>query len=144
MKIGEVAKQVDLPTSTIRYYEKIGILPKPARESGQRLYTENAVDLLEVVKMARGFGYSLPEIKPLLDAFQTKDRPSTICQEITRTKLTELDELINKMNKMKSALIKGLDCECTDVCECYLHPRRSNLNLISLTQRPAYPKPDPK
>lgn len=141
MKIGEVARQVDLPTSTIRYYEKIGILPIPARESGQRNYKENSVDLLKVIKMARSLGFSLTEIKPLLDAFQTKDQPSNVCKEITHRKMVELDELINKMIEMKSALAKGLDCECTDVCECYLHPQRSGLSLVSLTQPPTYPKP---
>ena len=76
MKIGEMAKQVDLPASTICYYEKIGILPEPVRENGQRIYAKNTIDLLEVVKMGRGLGYSLTEIKPLLDAFQTKHQPA--------------------------------------------------------------------
>lgn len=138
MKIGQIAKQVDLPASTIRYYEQIGILPKPARESGQRNYSENSIDLLQVIKMARGLGYSLAEIKPLLDAFQTSHQASPVCHEITRKKLIELDKLINQMKKIKSVLIRGLDCDCVNVCECYLHPRQSEVNLVLLSQLPTY------
>jgi len=144
MKIGQVAKRVDLPTSTIRYYEKIDLLPQPERESGQRIYSEKAIDLLKVIKIACNLGYSLAEIKPLLDAFQAKHQPTSVCHEITSKKLAELDELINKLYRMKSALTMGLDCECTDICDCYLHPHQSSPNLSVSTQRPAYPKPVPE
>ena len=122
MKIGEMAKLVDLPASTIRYYERIGILPRPPRDNGQRIYGKSMVDLLEVVKLARSVGYSLAEVKPLLDAFQTKNQPSAVCHDLTRRKLVELGEQIRKMNEMKQILAKGLDCECTDLESCYLHP----------------------
>jgi MerR family redox-sensitive transcriptional activator SoxR len=122
MKIGEMAQQVSLPASTLRYYEKIGILPDAPREHGQRIYEESMVDLLEVVKLARSLDYSLAEIKPLLDAFQTKNQPSAVCHDLTRRKLVELDERIRKMKEMKRILAKGLDCECTDLENCFLHP----------------------
>lgn len=122
MKIGEMAKQAKLPASTIRYYEKIGVLPIPPRENGQRIYREGTVDLLELVKLARSLGYSLKEIKPLLDAFQSKSQPSAVCHDLTRRKLVELDEQIRKMNVMKQILEKGLDCTCTGLESCYLHP----------------------
>ena len=122
MKIGEMAKQVNLPASTIRYYEKIGVLPIPQRENGQRIYRKGTVDLLELVKLSRSLGYSLKEIKPLLDAFQSKNQPSAVCHELTRKKLVELNQQIRKLNDMKQILAIGLDCTCTDLESCYLHP----------------------
>ena len=123
MRIGEMAKRIDLPASTIRYYEQIGLLPQPARERGQRIYDEDAADLLEVIKIARGLGYSLEEIRPLLEAFLTKNQPSSICEELVRRKLAELDDLIQKTQEMKRILAQGLNCDCEDAQDCFLHSR---------------------
>jgi DNA-binding transcriptional MerR regulator len=52
MTIGELAAESGLPASTIRYWERIGVLPKPPRVSGQRRYTGNAVQRLAVLRLA--------------------------------------------------------------------------------------------
>lgn len=120
MKIGEMVKRSELPASTIRYYEQIGLIPRPARASGQRIYEESTIDLLEVIKIARGLGYALDEVRPLLEAFRTRNEPSSVCHELVRSKLHELDELIQKTEEMKRTLTAGLDCECEGPQDCFL------------------------
>ena len=121
MKIGEMAKRSDLPASTIRYYEQIGLIPHPTRESGQRIYEESTADLLKVVKIARGLGYSLEEVSPLLEAFRTRNEPSGVCHELVHSKLQELDALIQRTEEMKRILVSGLDCDCKEPTDCFLH-----------------------
>ena len=100
---------------------RFGLLPQPAREGGQRIYEESTVDLLKVVKIARGLGYSLEEIRPLLEAFLSRNQPSSVCHELVRSKLAELDDLIQKTQEMKHILAQGLNCDCEDVKDCFLH-----------------------
>jgi DNA-binding transcriptional MerR regulator len=121
MKTGEMVKRSDLPASTIRYYEHIGLIGKPAREQGQRVYDESTADLLEAIKVTRGPGYSLEQIRPLLNAFLTCNEPSSICQELVHSKLVELDEFIEKTQEMKRILMECPDCDCDDAKDCFLH-----------------------
>jgi len=67
MAISDVARVFGLRTSAIRYYEQIGILPRPMRKNGQRRYDDNALFRLAVVQRARETGFTLEEIRALLD-----------------------------------------------------------------------------
>ena len=67
LKIGELAKKSGLATSTIRYYEKCGLLPLAVRESnGYRYYTEDAIVQLEFIKKAQQLDFSLHDIDAIL------------------------------------------------------------------------------
>ena len=67
MKIGQLARRLDLNTQTIRYYERIGLLPEPERtESGYRAYGEGDERRLRFIKNARSAGLTLDEIKEVL------------------------------------------------------------------------------
>jgi MerR family redox-sensitive transcriptional activator SoxR len=59
MNIGELAQCLGINTSAIRYYESIGLLPKPPRESGWRKYDPSILDRLRVIHAARKIGFSL-------------------------------------------------------------------------------------
>ncbi len=68
LTIGELARGVHLNPKTIRYYEEVGLLPKPKRsESGYRIYSPNDVDRVQLVKRAKVLGLSLAEIKELVE-----------------------------------------------------------------------------
>lgn len=66
LTIGEVARLAGLQTSTLRYYESIGLLHPPRRISGQRRYTREVLQILAVIRLAKEVNFSLPEIRALL------------------------------------------------------------------------------
>lgn len=120
MKIGEVAERTKTPATTIRYYERIGLLPEPQRVSGQRVYEEDVLEDLEAIAMAQDLGFTLDEIKLLLGSFRSEEEPSPNCREMAQHKLRELDELIADARRMKDILEHGLTCRCTSLQGCYI------------------------
>ena len=84
LQIGRVAQRTGLSADTIRFYEKAGLLPRPARSSGgYRLYGEHAIADLEFIQKAQRLGFSLNEIRELfhlriLDDFRDSARPDNI------------------------------------------------------------------
>ena len=120
MKIGEVSEHAGMPASTIRYYERIGVLPEPERESGQRVYEGDVIEYLEAIGIAQNLGFSLDEIKILLGTFRAAEDPSTECRRMAEVKIRELDELMAKAQRMKQILEHGLNCQCTSLSGCYL------------------------
>ncbi len=80
MKIGELARRTDCRVVTIRYYEREGLLPAPARsEANYRLYGERHVERLVFIRHCRALDMTLDEIRSLLDCHDHPDRP---CQEV--------------------------------------------------------------
>ena len=68
MKIGALAEQTGVHVETIRYYQSLGLMPKPARARGSvRRYGEDAVGRLHFIKRAQALGFSLDEVKLLLE-----------------------------------------------------------------------------
>jgi MerR family transcriptional regulator, redox-sensitive transcriptional activator SoxR len=74
LTISEVARQVGLKPSAIRYYEELGILPSPERISGQRRYDRTVLYRLAIVQRARQAGFALDEIRALFFGFQDGTR----------------------------------------------------------------------
>ena len=66
LTIGQIARQAGLKTSAIRYYESVGLLPEPRRESGQRRYGNATLRRLRVIDVAKRAGFSLDEARVLL------------------------------------------------------------------------------
>jgi DNA-binding transcriptional MerR regulator len=69
MTIGEVARRTGLQASAIRYYEKIGLLPKTQRISGQRRYETGVLNYLEIIDVAKCAGFRMDEIRQLFHGF---------------------------------------------------------------------------
>ena len=86
MTIGELAAESGMPASTIRYWERIGVLPKPARVSGQRRYAPDAVQRLAVLRLAQACGFRLEEMRHLLHGFGAGVKPPRRWQELARQK----------------------------------------------------------
>jgi len=118
LSIGEVAQQVGVQTSAIRYYESIGLLAEPARVSGQRRYADEVINRLRVIRVAQGLGFTLDEIKTLLDGFSPDTPPSERWQAMARTKLPEIDAIIERATTMRRLLNVGLDCQCVALEDC--------------------------
>jgi MerR family redox-sensitive transcriptional activator SoxR len=119
LSIGEVARQVNLATSAIRYYESIGLLPEPPRVSGQRRYPPDALQRLQMIRAAQEIGFSLAEIKTLLDGFSPQTPPSARWQSLAEAKLPEVEALIAQATLLKRVLERGLNCECVTLEACF-------------------------
>lgn len=119
LSIGEVARQVGLKTSAIRFYEKRGVLPEPERQSGQRRYTEDTVRRLRVLDIAKRAGFSLDEAKVLLDSANAGAHEPL--RELAVRKLPEVDALIAQAQAVHAWLTTATGCKCDtlDVCRLF-------------------------
>lgn len=109
MTIGEVARWANVPTSTLRYYESIGILPAPKRLSGQRRYSSDILPILAIIQLAKDATFTLPEIKHLLCEFPQDIPLSQRFRQIARDKLTEIETLIRDAQAKQQLLQEALE-----------------------------------
>lgn len=110
--IKKLAERAGVNPETVRFYERKGIMPPPKKNaSGYRYYTENDVRRLHFIQMAKKHGFTLSEIKELLEL---KVDPHTSCEEvqaIAEEKIQDIQLKINELTKMKNAL-KRLAASC--------------------------------
>src|ERR1700738_4595029 len=118
MTIGEVARRAGLQTSAIRYYEKIGLLPKTQRFGGQRRYESGVLNYLEVINVAKRAGFRMDKIRPLSHGFGKGTPASRRWQLLAQRKITEMDDLIARAKKMKLLLQRADRCKCLDLEDC--------------------------
>jgi MerR family redox-sensitive transcriptional activator SoxR len=116
--IGEVARRAGLQASAIRYYEKIGLLPKTQRIGGQRHYETGVLNYLEVIDVAKRAGFRIDEIKQLFNGFGKGTPAFRRWQLLAQRKITEMDDLIARARKMKRPLEKADRCKCLDLEDC--------------------------
>ena len=112
MLIGEVSKILSIPTSTIRYYEKIGLLPFIRNQNGYRDYPHEILNLLSLVMKAKELGFTLKEIKEFSHLFQELGRGKGKIRKRLEVKIIDLDERIKELNKFKNNIKKLLDEKC--------------------------------
>jgi MerR family mercuric resistance operon transcriptional regulator len=112
--VSEVAAQVGLTQDAVRYYERLGLLPKPTRStSGYRQYDEGLTDRLRFIKGAQRFGLRLREIRDLLEV---KDRGLCLCghtQALVTARVAELDQEIARLGDLRGELTTILE-DCRD------------------------------
>lgn len=118
LSIGEVAERSGFSTPTIRYYEEVHLLPRPARASGRRLYDERTIDRLQVIAFAKEAGFKLREIRQLFDGFASDTPAGVRWQNLATTKLEELDALTARIEVMKKLLREALRCGCVELDAC--------------------------
>jgi MerR family redox-sensitive transcriptional activator SoxR len=118
MSISEVARQAGVRPSTLRYYESIGLLPPAARVSGQRRYDPDVLQRLSIIQTAQGAGFTLAELRVLLDDILTSQSPSTEWQALIQRKLQELNAMLFNVQSMKSLLEDIMTCDGEQLAEC--------------------------
>ncbi len=127
LTIGEIARLAGVATSTLRYYESIGLLPSPKRVSGQRRYTREVLQILAVIQLGKDANFSLPEIRTLLYDDSNSRTLSERWRALARQKLDEIDAIIARALEMKALLEEGL---------------RSDSLLYELDSMPVIPEPE--
>jgi MerR family redox-sensitive transcriptional activator SoxR len=120
LTIGKLAERFGLNTSAIRYYERVGVLPEPARESGQRRYGPDAVRRLEVLEVSKRAGFSLDETRVLLRGAEAGTPAFEALRDLAARKLPEVEALITRAHEMRAWLLSATDCSCASLDVCAL------------------------
>jgi MerR family redox-sensitive transcriptional activator SoxR len=119
LTISEVARRIRLRPSAIRYYERIGLLPRPERLSGQRRYDATVLYRLAIIQRARQLGFTLNEIRHLFFGFRDVTRPSERWRTLSRRKLAELDQLMEGIKAVRGVLKRLMTkCRCDTLDQC--------------------------
>jgi MerR family mercuric resistance operon transcriptional regulator len=101
--IGGLAKAAGVGVETVRYYQRRGLLPEPARPPGEvRRYGDEDVKRLRFIRSAQAAGFTLNEIKELLDLDASDDRARA--RELARARVAALDEKIEQLRQARDAL----------------------------------------
>ncbi|MGB7923569.1 MAG: heavy metal-responsive transcriptional regulator [Pyrinomonadaceae bacterium] len=109
LKIGEVSKLSGIGIETLRFYEKSGLLKRPARTgSGYRMYDGDALERLAFIKRAQVLGFSLSEIKQIIAEKDAGQSPCSAVREVVRRRLHELDERMAQMRLYRKELAGAL------------------------------------
>ena len=114
LTIGELAARAGVTTSALRYYEELGLLPPPARVSGQRRYPESAARLVAAILLYSDAGFTLAEQKALVAPGD--DTPAW--RQLAQRKLAQLDEQIAKAQAAREAISHALRCPHGDITQC--------------------------
>jgi DNA-binding transcriptional MerR regulator len=110
--IGKLAELVDVNIETIRFYHREGILKEPAkRANGYRYYSEEDASKITFIKKVKELGFSLKEIKELLEINSKPRATCELVKEKVSKKIMELDEKINDLKQVKKSL-EALSCAC--------------------------------
>lgn len=105
LKIGELAKQTNLAVGTLRYYSDLGLLqPVHRGNNGYRYYSQNARKQVEFIKKAQAIGFTLEEIKTILDVRDRGEKPCSLVQDLLDNKIEQLEIQIKKMSLFKQEL----------------------------------------
>lgn len=118
MKISDVAKQLNMPCSTIRYYEKRGLLPPPARVSGKREFDKNALLILRFIQLCQSAGFSIGEILELLEQYTEDSSKQGRCQPAVVAKRKDVRAQIEELEKMDAVLAELTKCRCRSIEQC--------------------------
>ena len=132
MRIGELADECSLPTRTIRFYERRGLLRNPDRApNGYRIYDQSALDRLHFIRRAQAAGLTLAEISRIIDIRSEGQPPCAHVSELLADKLDEVEHRMAELEMLRSELVGLIDrshrldpADCTgdDICQILQTP----------------------
>lgn len=119
-KIGDLGRETGTKVETIRYYERIGLLPPPARTSGNyRAYGTEHLNQLSFIRRARDLGFSIEQVRTLLDLAGEKDRSCTAIDAIAREHLADVERKIADLTALGRELRDLIgQCRRGTIAEC--------------------------
>lgn len=139
MKIGELARGAGTNAETVRYYERIGLLPQPDRTDGNyRDYGPPDVERLAFIRHARSLGFELPDVRSLVALAEeresdcsTVDRIASRHLEAVRTKIARLTALESELDRLLKRCRGGQTAECKIIGALQNHDRCEGHSLPS-------------
>lgn len=118
LRAGQVAEAAGVNRETLRYYERRGLLSEPDRSpGGHRIYDDQAVLTLRVIKAAQRLGFTLDEVADLIEAGKRRNR-NTGLQARAAEKLAEVEARIDDLRLIRENLVAAIDAGCDDLHEC--------------------------
>ena len=114
--IGEIARRAGLRVSAIRYYEALGLLPSAARRGGRRRYGPDVLERLAMVRFARYVGFTLSEIRQLLDGVGQRP-PASRWRALATQKIAQVDEAVAHAAAIRRLLVRSLAHRCPKLVE---------------------------
>ena len=123
--IGQLSRATGCKIPTIRYYERIGMLPEPNRTAGNtRLYAVNDVSRLSFIRCCSELGFSQAAIRELLDLTDHPDASCEAVTQITQTHLEDINRRIDRLGTMKAELEQMVaSCQGGRVDQCLIIER---------------------
>jgi len=104
-RIGDVAKKTGLSADTLRYYEKIKLLPRVSRNaSGIRVYDDKDISRLKFIQRAQKMNFSLAEISDLLKMRENPQNAKDSVRQLTADKLTDIDKQVSELTTLQNEL----------------------------------------
>jgi len=131
MLIGELADTVGLPSQTIRFYERRGLLPEPIRgANGYRMYDESTLTRLNFIHTAQAAGLTLAEIGSIIDLRDDGNVPCTHVASLLDSKLAAVRTRIRRLAVLETDLEEVIErshhldpADCTDADICHILTR---------------------
>lgn len=119
LSIGKLGEKVGVNVETIRYYEKIGLLPEPGRtEAGYRQYGEDHLRRLHFIRRGRDLGFSIEAIRELLRLAVHPEHPCHNADRMAAEHFAEVERKIAELERLRSALSDMINCKAHTVAEC--------------------------
>jgi MerR family transcriptional regulator, redox-sensitive transcriptional activator SoxR len=118
LTIGQVAARTGVAASAIRYYEREGLIAKPPRRGGRRVYDPSILDQLGLIDLAKRAGFTVAEVKRLLNGFGPRQPPGARWRALTRAKMAELEARIAEAERMRELLRVVMRCRCPSFAAC--------------------------
>ena len=110
LKIGEVSQASGIGIEALRFYERSGILGKPARTAnGYRVYDAGVLNRLAFIKKAQTLGFSLDEIRRIIAESKAGESPCAEVREIVRRRLTDIDKHLRDLRRYRNELAATLE-----------------------------------
>jgi len=118
--IGELARATGMKVETIRYYERIGLLPQPARTAGNyRAYVKPHLERLSFIRRGRDLGFSLDAVRELLLLSDDRQQPCREVDQVARAHLAEVESKIADLSVLRGELRQLIEqCRHGTVAEC--------------------------
>ncbi len=121
MLIGQLAKQANLSRDTIRFYEKMQLIQSMTCNNGYKDYPEQTLQQLQLIRSAKNLGYTLNEIKQILNMTAQEEIPAAQVQTLLQEKLNLIDEKIAQLYQIRSMLTQFTQGEpCPFRADCVI------------------------
>ena len=111
MNIGDAAKATGVSAKMIRHYESLNLFPQARRtEAGYRVYDDREIATLRFIRQSRDLGFSVEQIRLLLDLWQNRRRPSRQVKALAEAHVAELEHKLQELQGMKATLEHLVHC----------------------------------
>ena len=118
LTITELSRKTGFRPSTLRYYERIGLLSPARRVAGRRRYDVASLRRLQLIAYAKNAGFRLTQIQALQERASCGEPPARLWRDLAAAKAVELDRVILRAKQAKRRLAKLSECRCPSLNEC--------------------------